>query len=207
MATVAAPTLTTQPDAPAWDECRDTDVADDIMGMARYTDPATLTDLDIAHIVDSAIATCATWHRLADKGIPTQPWKQLLAPNTHSGHKLHIACATFDDVRSVLARVFEVAWRAGMGCKAATSPVALERGKGVVVYLPRRATIDRDASLIARALDGYAPTTPVDILGSVHLTGALWWRHEFGGIDPGVDVWTLSEYRALYVPAPALPAR
>lgn len=198
---IAAPTLTDQPTAPEWWECRSAEVTADVIGAAGYGDPADLTDVAVAALVDEAVHAVGSWHGLAD-GMPTPQWEQLISVDSFSGHKLHIACASFDDVRAVLARVFEVLFRAGLGCKAATSLAALERGKGVVVYLPRRATVGRDASLVAAALAGYRPSAPVDIFGSERLAGAVWWRHEFGGVDPGSDVWSVGEYRSRYVPAP-----
>lgn len=197
---VTPPSITTTPAAPDYWDARDTMLADDVAGPG-FGDPAELTDIEVLSIADSAVVSLATWHRLAPS-MPTPAWKQLASPETHSGHKLHIACASFDDVRSVVARVLPVVVRAGLGCKAATSALALRRGKGVVVYLPRRASVDRDASLIVAAMAGYRPSSPVDIFGSVQLDGAVWWRHEFGGVDPGADVWSMGEYRALYVPAP-----
>lgn len=198
---VTAPTLTTTPDAPEWWECRNTELSDEIVGSTVLGDPAEVTDIELDAIVDAAVLSLKTWHQLAD-AMPTPAWKQLASPDTFSGHKLHVACASFDDVRAVVARLVPVVFRAGLGCKAATSPLGLSRGKGVVVYLPRRDSVARDASLIALALDGYRASAPVDIFGGERLAGDLWWRHEFGGVDPGFDVFSRAEYRSLYVPAP-----
>lgn len=200
---VTPPTLTDHPAAPEWWRCREVEALNCVLGMARFGDPADLTDLEVAALVDNAVEAVASWHSLAEVStIPTPPWEQLLSSETHSGHKLHVACATLADVRTALAAVFETCWRAGLGVKAATALDVLDaRGKGVVIYLPRRATVDRDASLIAHALGEFTPSAPVDIAGGVHLVGALWWRHEFGGVDPGEDVWGMAEYRRLYVPA------
>lgn len=199
---IVAPVLTDQPTAPEYWECRDVQAPDDIMGTARFGDPAGLSDLQIMGLVDNAVDEVARWHAIADTGrVPTPAWKALLSPETFSGYKLHVQCANFADVRWVLALAFETCWRAGLGCKAATAIDAGRLDKGVVVYLPRRATVDRDASLIARALAPYTPSGPVGTpIGSEPLTGPVWWRHEFGGVDPGYDV-PRFEYRGLYVSA------
>lgn len=201
--TVTPPTLTDQPATPEWWECRAVNGKPQLLGPAYHSDPAELTDLGVAALVERAVDEVAAWHRIAEtSAIPTPPWEQLLSPDTFSGHKLHIACASLADVRAALAVVFEVCWRAGLGVKAATAADVLGKGKGVVIYLPRRGTVDRDVSLVAAALAGYAPAAPVTVPGDVQLAGALWWRHEFGGADPGYDVDSY-EYRRWYVPAAA----
>ncbi|MEU3452238.1 hypothetical protein ABZ671_01145 [Micromonospora sp. NPDC006766] len=194
---VMQPTITAGPDAPEWWECRGTELAADI---AAPGDPADLTDVEVGGIVDAAVSELRTWHDLAET-MPTRAWEPLATPDSWSGHKLHIGCADFADVRAVVAKVLPVVISAGLGCKAATSSVGLRRGKGVVVYLPRRDRVDRDASLVVQALAGYQPSAPVDIFGSVRLSGAVWWRWEFRE-DPGCDVWSRAEYRDLYVKAP-----
>ncbi|MEU3455640.1 hypothetical protein ABZ671_18865 [Micromonospora sp. NPDC006766] len=201
---VTPPAVHNAPAAPDWWEIQGVQLPDDIAGPARFANPADLSELERAMVAENAADSIARWHSIAETSpTPTPAWKQLLSPDSHSGHKLHVPAATLADVRARLAAVFAVAWSAGLGMKAATSSTALATGKGVVIYLPRRATVDRDTSLIAAALAGYRPSAPVTCVGSTQLTDGLWWRHEFGGADPGYDVFDPREYRALYVPAAA----
>ena len=197
---VNPPTVTDQPTAPEWWECQGAEVAPDLMGSRRFADPADLDGITLDVIAGEAADEVSRWHRYAADGMRVPAWKTISVPESFSGHKLHVGCATGEDVSAVLRLVLPVVIRAGLGCKASTAPESLRGGKGVVVYLPRRATADRDASLIVRAVAGYAPARPVDIRGGVCLAGAVWWRWEFSQ-DPGADVWSLSEYRGLYVPA------
>ncbi|MBC9000444.1 hypothetical protein [Micromonospora aurantiaca (nom. illeg.)] len=202
--TVAPPAIHPAPAAPDWWEIQGTELPDDIAGPARFGDPADLTALERAVVATNAVDAIARWHRIADDGrVPTPAWKQLLMPDSWSGHKLYAPAATLADVRAALAAVFPIVWAAGLGMKAATSPTGLLHGKGVVIYLPRRVTVDRDTSLVAAALADYRPARPVTCTGATRLADGLWWRHEFGGVDLGYDVYDPREYRARYAPAAA----
>ncbi|XTZ13860.1 hypothetical protein ACQSSU_20400 [Micromonospora echinospora] len=201
---VRPPALHDAPTAPEWWEIRDTQLPDDIAEPARFGDPAQLSDLERTVVAQNAYDAIERWHRVAKSSpIPTPPWKALLQPDSWSGHKLHVPAASLADVRAGLAATFRTAWTSGLGMKAATGTDVLATGKGLVIYLPRRDTIDRDASLIAAALAGYRPSALVTCTGGTQLAPALWWRHEFGGTDPGHDIFDPREYRSLYVPAAA----
>ncbi|MEN3308876.1 MAG: hypothetical protein V7603_5078 [Micromonosporaceae bacterium] len=155
-------------------------------------------DRDPAQYAEAAADVVKRWHGLAAAELGP-PWVQVLSSEQVSGHKLHVAAANLEQVREALSRVWVVCQQAGLGLKAAGGEenLAYNNGKGLTIYLPRRDTIHRDASLVAAALDGYHPG--VDIYGDTRLSDAVWHRYEFTH-DPGHDV-DLFRYRQLYRPA------
>lgn len=146
--------------------------------------------------------------------VPTGPgWVQTHETEQLSGHKLHVAAESMEQVVELVERLHPIATAYGLGLKFASasrmspSPdladdlpeaVRTPTTKAATVYLPRRATLDRDTSVIVEALSGYV--CAADIPGDTHVAGAVWHRFELER-DPRRDVDDL-EYRRMYRPAP-----
>ncbi len=134
-------------------------------------------------------------------------WMEQVLPATQSGYKLHVYGESRADVERILALTRGLATSLGLGLKAAgpalfrdgSSP---QRNKAVTFYLPRRATVQRDAEAIVDALAGYGKDglIPQD----QPLGNGVHWRFEFGA-DPGRDL-TTAQAQRMYAPArDALP--
>lgn len=134
------------------------------------------------------------------------PWVNMNSPayDSYSGWKLHIYSVTEEDVEELALRLFKLVEERGMGMKLATprilakfAPGNPQRGKGVVIYLPRRATLDDDIAAVVAAVEGYAPQG--EIQGSEHVAGPVWKRFDLAQ-DLGRDV-TRQEHDMLYAEA------
>lgn len=119
-------------------------------------------------------------------------------PSRVSGHKLHVAAGTVDDVADVARRLWPVAEEYGLGMKIMTpkglAATGAAKGKGVTVYLTGRATLDRDTAAVAAALDGYETDATVE--GDTPVVGHVYHRFELSH-DPGHEVGG-REYHRLY---------
>ena len=196
------PILLADPGEIDWHDCNTAEPSAEVVRHVTGTVFAPHPDeRDPAQYADAARDIVAKWQDLAEGGMGLgMPWVQVLMSEQHSGHKLHIAAADLQQVRDALHRVWPVCQQAGLGLKAvgSTENLAHNHGKGLTIYLPRRATIHRDTTLVAAALRGYDPSV-ADIYGDTQVIGAVWHRYEFTQ-DPGHDVDTREYYR-LYQPA------
>ncbi|MFL6118873.1 hypothetical protein [Actinophytocola sp.] len=102
----------------------------------------------------------------------------LLVDRDGSGHHLHIAARSLVQVREATRRLWPVATAYGLGLDAALDPdtVAAAAGAGVIVHLPRLATLDRDTTAVVAALDGFR-AHPDPLPGTTPIAGAVYHRH------------------------------
>ena len=134
-------------------------------------------------------------------------------PDSFSGHKAHIYAEDVEGVIEILERLREKTGGdnpSGWGLKVATDRFHSltqgdhpQRGKGVVVYFPRRDDVEADKKALIELMEGLPSRQQKPIANEEYLGNGVSTRFEFRS-DPGRDV-NYREYHELYKAASATP--
>jgi len=136
---------------------------------------------------------------------PRGHFATVLDPPTLSGHKLHIYSDTPEATASAAFQVYDTAAHLGLGMKIAmpsfhelAKTTETQIGKGVTIYMPRKATAEADTAAVVEAMEGWHEEKP--IAGDKYIGNGVSGRYELSDNAPDYDL-THEEYHRYYIPA------